>query len=224
MGCDPFFADYQGRSRFSSVLIMSSPSKRQILVVDDNSGVRETIAMLLVSAGYDVLVAEDGFAALVQLRKTEPDVIVSDLEMPRMSGFELLSVIRRRFPQILTLAMSGAYGDDGVPVGVIADGFYPKGAQPKNLFSAIEQLIRSAPARSTAHRRDVAPAWVPRNGNDSQGIPYVMVTCEECLRVFQLAVIEEKTGQVLEVPCRFCPSKNRYIIEPSGHDAREACA
>ena len=126
MGCDPFFADYQGRSRFSSVLTMSSPSKRQILVVDDNSGVRETIAMLLVSAGYDVLVAEDGFAALVQLRKTEPDVIVSDLEMPRMSGFELLSVVRRRFPQILTLAMSGAYGDDGVPVGVIADGFYPE--------------------------------------------------------------------------------------------------
>ena len=224
MGCAPFSVDHETRSRFGPVLSMSSPSKRQILVVDDNQGVRETIAMLLASAGYDVVVAEDGFAALFQLRRTEPDVIVSDLEMPRMSGFELLSVVRRRFPQILTLAMSGAYSDDGVPVGVIADGFYPKGAQPKNLVSSIEQLIRSALARSSEHRREVAPAWVPRNGNDSHGIPYVMVTCEECLRVFQLAVIEGKTGQVLEVPCRFCPSKNRYIIEPSGHDAREACA
>jgi len=171
-----------------------------------------------------VAVAEDGFAALFQLRKTEPDVIVSDLEMPGMSGFELLSVVRRRFPQILTLAMSGAYGDDRVPVGVIADGFYPKGGQTKNLFIAIEQLIRSTSARASAHRREVAPAWVPRNGNDSNGIPYVMVTCEECLRVFQLAVIEEKTGQVLEVPCRFCPNKNRYIIEPSRQDAREVYA
>ena len=203
---------------------MSSPSKRQILVVDDNPGVRETIAMLLVSGGYDVVIAEDGFAALLQLRKTEPDVIVSDLEMPRMSGFELLSVVRRRFPQILTLAMSGAYGDDAVPVGVIADGFYAKGAPPKNLFRAIEQVIQAAPARGSSHRQEVAPAWVPRNGNDSHGIPYVMVTCDECLRVFQLAVIEEKTGQVLEVPCRFCPSKNRYIIEPSGQHGREACA
>jgi CheY-like chemotaxis protein len=203
---------------------MSSPSKRQILVVDDNPPVRETIAMLLMSAGYDVVVAEDGFSALLQLRKTEPDVIVSDLEMPRMSGFELLSVVRRRFPQILTLAMSGAYGEECVPVGVIADGFYAKGSPPKNLFRVIEQVIDAAPARSNAHRRDLAPAWVPRNGNDLQGIPYVMVTCEECLRVFQLAVPEEKTGQILEVPCRFCPNKNRYIIEPSGQDGRQACA
>ena len=87
---------------------MSNASRRQILVVDDNPSVRETLAMLLVSAGYDVAVAEEGFAALSHLRKTLPDVIVSDLEMPRMSGFELLSVVRRRFSQILTVAMSGA--------------------------------------------------------------------------------------------------------------------
>lgn len=199
---------------------MLSPSKRQILVVDDNPGVRETIAMLLMSAGYDVVIAEDGLAALLQLRRTEPDLIVSDLEMPRMSGFELLSVIRRRFPQILTLAMSGAYAEDTVPVGVIADGFYAKGAPPTTLYRAIEQVLQAAPARRTGHRRTVAPVWVPRNGHDPHGIPYVMVTCGECLRIFQLTVIEEKTGQVLEVPCFFCPSKSRYIIEPSGQDAR----
>ena len=203
---------------------MSNPSKRQILVVDDNPDVRETISMLLVHAGYDVIVAEDGFAALSQLKETVPDVIVSDLEMPRMTGFELLSVIRRRFPQILTLAMSGGYPDNTVPVGVVADGFYAKGGQPQNLFRAIKQLIDTAPARSSAHMQEIAPAWVPRNGHDSNGAPYVMVTCEECLRIFQLAVIEEMTGQVLEVPCRFCPGKNRYVIEPSSQHPREACA
>lgn len=202
---------------------MSNASRRQILVVDDNPSVRKTLAMLLVSAGYDVAVAEDGLAALSQLRKTLPDVIVSDLEMPCMSGFELLSVVRRRFPQILTVAMSGAYPEDRLPMGVIADGFYAKGGQPKNLFRAIEQVIFSVPARNSAHRRERAPAWVPRNGNDSNGIPYVMVTCEECLRIFQLAVIEEKAGQVLEVPCRFCLTTNEYIIQPSAQ-ASEACA
>jgi CheY-like chemotaxis protein len=202
---------------------MSNPSKRQILVVDDNPGVRETISMLLVNSGYDVIVAEDGFAALSQLKKMLPDVIVSDLEMPRMTGFELLSVVRRRFPQILTVAMSGACPEDCLPLGVIADGFYAKGGQLKNLFRTIEQLITSASTLSGAHRREVVPAWIPRNGNNSNGIPYVMVTCEECLRVFQLAVIEETTGQVLEVPCRFCPGKNRYIIEPSVQNGRQAC-
>jgi hypothetical protein len=51
-----------------------------------------------------------------------------------------------------------------------------------------------------------------------------MLICEECLRIFQLAVVEETTGQVLEVPCRFCPSMNKYIIQPSGQDVRALCA
>jgi CheY-like chemotaxis protein len=150
---------------------MSKPSKFQILLVDDNVGVRETFAMLLMAASYDVAMAEDGIAALAQLKKNLPDVIVSDLEMPRMSGFELLSVVRRRFPQILTLAMSGAYPDDELPVGVIADAFLPKGGNPKKLFTALDQLFASAPDRWGAHPTEIAPAWIPRNGHNSHGKP-----------------------------------------------------
>lgn len=59
--------------------------------------------------------------------------------MPGMSGFELLSVIRRRFPHISTVAMSGAYAGNELRFGVIADGFFatqreavttPEGAPP----------------------------------------------------------------------------------------------
>jgi hypothetical protein len=49
-----------------------------------------------------------------------------------MSGFEFLSVVRRRFPEILTVAMSGAYLGEELPHGVIADRFYPKGEHPSN--------------------------------------------------------------------------------------------
>jgi CheY-like chemotaxis protein len=203
---------------------MSQVSRRHILVVDDNPGVRETLAMLLMCAGYDVAVAEDGFAALSELRKAMPDVVISDLEMPRMSGFELLSVVRRRFPQILTVAMSGAYSEEGLPSWIAADGFYAKGGQPRNLLRKIEELIISTPEASRAYRREIVPAWVPLNGNDSNGIPYVSVTCEACLRSFQLVVVKEITGQVVEVPCRFCPVKNKYIIAPSLENGCEACA
>jgi chemosensory pili system protein ChpA (sensor histidine kinase/response regulator) len=65
---------------------MSNLSKHQILVVDDNPDVREMFSLLLISAGYRVIVAEDGIAALAQLKQNLPDVVVSDLEMPRMSG------------------------------------------------------------------------------------------------------------------------------------------
>ena len=66
---------------------MSNLSKHQILVVDDNPDVREMFSLVLISAGYHVIVAEDGIAALAQLKQNLPDVVVSELEMPRMSGF-----------------------------------------------------------------------------------------------------------------------------------------
>ena len=197
---------------------MPTPSKPSILVVDDDPDVRETIASLLMAVGYEVSTAEDGFGALLQLRKMMPDLIVSDLNMPGMSGFELLSVVRRRFPDIPTVAMSGACQE--LPRGVTADGFYAKGENPKNLFRTLDHLLGTAPALSGDHHRQLAPAWIPRNGHDSQGIPYVVVACAECLRTFQVTVVEQTAGDVLEIPCHFCPSTTQYIIEPSSPGAR----
>ncbi|HVG92086.1 MAG TPA: response regulator, partial [Alphaproteobacteria bacterium] len=107
---------------------MSDPAKHEILVVDDDDGVRGSLELLLKSAGYAVSTAIHGFDALLQLKKKLPAIVLSDLSMPQMSGFELLSVVRRRFPQISVIAMSGAYhSGDSVPGGVIADAFYAKG-------------------------------------------------------------------------------------------------
>ena len=128
---------------------MATSSKREVLVVDDDPSIRESLALLLVTAGYDVASAQDGFAALLQLRRTLPHLIVSDLNMPHMSGYELLSVVRRRFPQIMTVAMSGDYQGDEVPSGVIADCFFPKGQSPKGLLATIAALIRTSETRAS---------------------------------------------------------------------------
>ena len=203
---------------------MPTPAKCQILLVDDDPSVRDSVTMMLVAAGYDVVAAEDGFRALSQLRKNLPDMVLSDLDMPGMSGFELLSVVRRRFPQISTVAMSGAYVGNELPFGVIADAFFAKGGQSKNLLWTIQQLLRTAPARSSDHSRERAPAWIPRNGNDSKAMPYVVLTCAECLRSFPMNLMEGTTAEVLEIQCRSCHSMNRYIIQPSSHYALEASA
>jgi CheY-like chemotaxis protein len=180
--------------------------------------------MSLIALGYDVVPAEDGFSALSQLKKKLPDVVLSDLDMPGMSGFELFSVVRRRFPQISTVAMSGAYLGDEVPFGVIADGFFAKGSQSKNLIRTIQGLLFTAQMRSTDHHREGAPAWVARNGNDSKALPHVVLTCAECLRGFSLTLVERTVGEVLEIPCQSCHSMNRYIIQASSHCALEASA
>lgn len=203
---------------------MASPTKCHILVVDDDQSVRESVAISLRTAGYDVVAAEDGFRALSQLKKKLPDLMLSDLDMPGMSGFELLSVVRRRFPQISTVAMSGAYVGDEVPFGVIADGFFAKGSQSRNLLRTIQQVLLTAQTESSNHHRECAPAWIPRNGHDSKAMPYVVLTCAECLRAFPMNLTEGTAATLLEIPCRYCYSMNRYIIEPSNHCARELSA
>ena len=62
---------------------MAEESTPQVLVIDDDPTVRRTVAFLLTSAGYGVSTAADGFDALLQLRKISPDLIVSDLNMPK---------------------------------------------------------------------------------------------------------------------------------------------
>src|SRR5436305_10403158 len=122
----------------------------RILVVDDEAVIRELFSRLLKREGYEVATAEDGFDALLKLRHFLPAVIISDLNMPKMSGFEFLSVVRRRFPHVSVIASSGAYASHVVPSGVLADAFYSKGEDdPEMLISRVAALIATSAAHAT---------------------------------------------------------------------------
>ena len=138
---------------------MSDTAKHEILVVDDEAAVRDSLGLVLQSGGYDITKAANGFDALLQLKRRLPAIVLSDLNMPQMSGFEFLSVVRRRFPQISVIAMSGAYqSGDAIPGGVIADAFYRKGhSDPEMLLSTVAGLIQTAEAHAVDHERESAP-------------------------------------------------------------------
>ena len=91
--------------------------KNSILIVEDEESVRTSLAMVLSALGHRVRSASDGLTALIEMRQEIPDILLSDLNMPGMSGFELLSVVRRRFPAVRVIAMSGAFSGDQVPSG-----------------------------------------------------------------------------------------------------------
>lgn len=189
--------------------------KAHILVVDDDPAIRTVVAMMLQEKAYEVTVAEDGFDALIKMKAAVPNLVISDLNMPHMSGFEFLSVIRRRFPQVLVVAMSGAYtAGDAVPGGVIADAFHAKGeGNPQSLLTVVAGLLKNSASRAASHTRQSAPVWVPRNGNDARGIPYIVLTCTECLRSFPQNVSREVEAAVMVTPCIFCDNEVRYIID-----------
>jgi CheY-like chemotaxis protein len=91
---------------------MTEHPNGSVLLVDDAPQIRKVISEGLLSAGYVVRVAFDGLDALGKLRAELPDLIISDLDMSRMSGVELLNVVRNRFPQIPVIAIS-ALDPDG---------------------------------------------------------------------------------------------------------------
>lgn len=180
----------------------------RLLVIDDEPLNRELLASSLSAAGYEVEVAKDGFAALAQMHGALPDLIISDLKMPNMSGFEFLSIARRRFPQIPTIAVSGEFHPPIEPLGVIADAFLSKPFSLDELEAKIAELLRDSPPRP-AMKKDRAPVWVPRNGE------YYVITCTDCLRSFSIPA--EKSVHVLRelrtLACIFCDAQVQFIVE-----------
>src|SRR5438045_203876 len=186
----------------------SANFRYRLLVIDDEPLSRDLLQSSLSGAGYEVRIAKDGFAALAQMRGALPDLIVSDLKMPNMSGFEFLSIARRRFPQIPTIAVSGEFHPPIEPLGVIADAFLSKPFRLDQLQAKIADLLRDAPPRP-AIKRDRAAVWVPRNGE------YYVITCTDCLRSFSIPA--EKSVRVLRelrtLPCMFCNAPVQFIVE-----------
>ncbi len=128
----------------------------RILLVEDDAYLRMVLSAVLAEAGYSVCTAADGLSALAEIDKHRPDVILSDLNMPRMSGFELLPIVRRNFPTIRLVAMSGAFTGDGVPRGVTADAFYEKGGSLPVLLQTVGSMLctTAAVVRSPADHSD----------------------------------------------------------------------
>ncbi|MGA7157787.1 MAG: response regulator [Acidobacteriaceae bacterium] len=174
----------------------SSPFPYRILIVEDDPSLRELGRMLLVAQGYEVRGAEDGFDGLASLKQSLPDIIISDLQMPNMNGFEFLSVVRRRFPIIPVIVISGEFSGVSVPESVLADAFFPKGGyNAKQLFEKIIDLLHELPTRPKTGKPNQAAVWVK---NDKGTIA---VTCSECLRTFPVSNVAKGVN---EAECDFC--------------------
>jgi len=114
---------------------------KSVLIVDDKESIRASMASVFEEFGYSVRFAEDGHSALRQISLQNPDILLSDLLMPGMSGRELLNNVRILFPAIKVIATSGSFCGNEVPPGILADAFYSKGSS----ISALLQILRELP-------------------------------------------------------------------------------
>jgi CheY-like chemotaxis protein len=204
--------DRNGRAPSSSPGVVKAKTTAQfrfrILVVDDEPSLRETAGLILESEGYEVLTAIDGVEGLHVLGKSLPDLIISDLNMPRMSGFEFLAIVRERFPRIATIAMSGGYGTGEMPPGILADAFVQKASHGiKELSRQVARLLAASPIRSERKKNERAPVFLPR---DSAG--YLTVSCPNCLRHQRLEAIG-LNGGLHQTTCQLCGTLVTFEIE-----------
>jgi len=184
--------------------------KLNILVVEDDVQLRLLLSTILAQTGYQVRTAGDGFAALAEMRIAMPDILLSDLYMIGMSGFELLSVVRRRFPAMRVVAMSSAFGGEGVPEGISADAFYTKATSVLGLLQIITNIIGEAQLPPGARPGAVTPIWI----DAPVGELYGMMSCPECLRTFT-QVLGKQFRFIHETDCVYCRSLIRYaMVEP----------
>ena len=114
-----------------------------ILLVDDEERIINFLKTKLKISGYDVLVATNGPEALEQFRTHEPDLVVLDLVMPRMDGFEVLKELRS-FSSVPVIILSAKKDDvdkiKGLHLG--ADDYLPKPFNPDELLARIEAVKR----------------------------------------------------------------------------------
>ena len=135
----------------------SAQGQPKVLVVDDNHDMVEFVAGIL-AAEYDVYVAADGESGLAMARRFRPDLVVSDVAMPKMDGFAMLAAIRGdanlHDTPVIMMTARGQASDQLRSDESEADAFLPKPFYGKQLRPIVKRLL----GRQTAHVRQVADA------------------------------------------------------------------
>ena len=118
----------------------------RILVIDDDEDIRETVRRVLDSRGHSVELASDGSLGIAALAQHAPDLVITDVFMPRQDGVETLLELRKAFPRLKVIAMSGGSGngvsnllDDMELLG--ADRTIPKPFTPKELIATVNAVL-----------------------------------------------------------------------------------
>ena len=183
----------------------------RLLLVDDDAVMRKVITGYLVAAGFVVRTAVDGLDALQRLRAGVPDLIISDLNMPRLSGAELFRIVRQRFPHIPLIAITAGVIPDDLPPQLGADACYSKDAEGLDaLLRAVAELTRESSRRTVPALPEALPVPARPDGNG-----YYIVPCEYCLRSFSVerARCTGRHGQW--ATCVHCGGPVQFSTDPA---------
>ncbi len=117
-----------------------------IMTADDSASVRQMVSFTLRQAGYDVVEAVDGEDALTKLRSNKVNILVTDLNMPKMDGIELIRQVRNdaryKFMPIIMLTTESQVSKKQEGKAAGATGWIVKPFRPEQLLAVIKKVLR----------------------------------------------------------------------------------
>jgi two-component system, OmpR family, KDP operon response regulator KdpE len=130
-------------------------NKKRILVVDDEPQITRVLRTALTGSGYEVRTAEDGHAALRAAREWQPDLVITDVSMPNMTGIELCGQLRAESPvPIIVLSVKGEERTKVEALDAGADDYLTKPIGMDELLARVRRnLARVLPSGDAAKRK-----------------------------------------------------------------------
>ena len=128
-------------------------TKARILVVDDDATMREALRDTLGAEGYGVLAVDNAIHAIAELEKQEADLVLADLTLPRVSGLELLDSVRRQWPGIEVIVITGQ-GSIETAVDAIKRGAYHYVTKPFTPDEILHLVGQALERRRLVHRKE----------------------------------------------------------------------
>jgi twitching motility two-component system response regulator PilG len=134
-----------GNDTDSTAILLPKKKGRKILVVEDSSTIRKVISITLGQKGYEIIEAGDGLEALSRLNEAKPDLILLDIILPKMDGYQILSIIRENpeFKNIPVIMLTSKDGIINKVKGKVAgsSAYLTKPFDPNKLVATIERHI-----------------------------------------------------------------------------------
>jgi len=203
--------------------MINTQAKSKLLIVDDDVLARASLSQIFAEFGHNVRTAEDGVSALLEIRRDAPNIVLSYIDIPGMSAFQFLMILRRRFPAIQVIAMRAVLSiDRGMQPVIAADAFFEKGTNLSSLLQIVEAMVRPERPPSLQRPGTLTPVWNSMSGKNKAGEAYVVLDCPKCLRSFP-CTLGDAIVLVNEAPCVFCSNLIHYsIVQPTDPPMREA--
>jgi CheY-like chemotaxis protein len=192
--------------------IVVGESTYRVLIVDDEALLRKVLSSVLVNAGYVVRTAVDGIDGIGKLRGSPIDLLITDLQMPRMSGVEFLAVVRQRHPHLPVIALSNEAPGRGLPEHLRPDLCFQENADGfESLLKSVSGLLRDRRHRGAGVGADSERVLAAEDGKG-----HYHLTCGECLRTFELQRgAKSWRGGRLATSCPHCGGVVRFSVATS---------